>query len=754
MPSLQDLHPTEFDAALHLLTHGVPMFLARPAKSFPSGGSGDTGYLLPPDWQTTRPDPEILSSWKPGMALCAVMGHAVDGLDLDTQKGGAVDPDLAPTSYGRQSTPSGGTHDLIAPLGLRSRDGLQPGVDYKGGVAGLGHGFLFLAPTMKLSKTSGEVDQYRWAQPPSLDILDLVGLDDSGRALATQINSGRGSADDGRPQYEGPSYTDLIPERQEQADKYTEDTLFEWRLRLGDASGWDDGRTDHLGRGWEALARDAAWAVARLVVCPWTGLDEDAAQDLYLSLLPEVISADPKCRGKWYEGILEKAAARPANQPPWWSEVFFERTPILAKIHQAALSTMNVPEGLLAVILGRVLAQVPPGVMLPPVAYGGGGGAVAGLNLGIALVANSGGGKSASIKASRQLLGLHGLAQRDIEEGAGSGEGMIDMFLEEEREPDPKQEGRMKGTGNWITKADPRVIYSVDEVEQLAAMGNDRQGSTLNTTMRTALTGGALKTTNARAGGRYRSVEEDSYRLVVIVGVQPSRADVLLSGREESVGTPQRFLWARMVDKNLHLPEHLPSWPESIDWEPPAEWPDLVEYPEHVRAELLEQKRRQVKEESSATEGHVMLTRLKVAFALGVLHGETKISDQWWSLAGLLVEQSRAVQADCKRILGEASAAQEVHRATRVARAQVVAEEVASGDRLDMAAGAVVRRLAKSPGVEFNWNQVKPSHRLRVGLETSEVVERAQKTPGVLVSEYEAQGRVAYRLKWVAPDGS
>lgn len=746
---LAHAHPDAYGSALHLIEHGVPLFLAEPAPSFPEGGSGSTGYQLPSSWQTTRPDPRILERWRSGMALCAVMGHAVDGLDVDPQKGGQIPPGVTPVSYGRARTPSGGTHDLIAPLELRSRDGVLAGVDYKGGVAGIGQGFLFLAPTTKVSKTTGQIESYEWVSPPDLDLLEMLGRDDSGQPLTALVQAGRASGD-GRPEYTGPDYNDLTPNRREQADVYLGDTLYDWRVRLGDASGWPEGQTDYAGRGWEALSRDCAWAVAKLAVCPWIGMGEP--QEVYESLLPDVIAIDPKCRGKWYEGILEKAAAQPVDQPPWWTEVFFEQTPILQAVQQAALSTMNTPEGMLSILLGRVLAEVPPRVMLPPLAHGGEGGSGAGLNLGIALVANTGGGKSSTIKASRQFMGLPGLDQKAIEEGAGSGEGMIDMFLVEERVPDPKNEGSSKPTGRFVLKDDPRVIYIVDEVEQLAAVGRDRQGSTMNSTMRTALTGGALKTTNARAGGRYRAVEEDAYRLIVLVGVQPARADVLLSNREESVGTPQRFLWAKLVDKNLRLPEYLPSWPSSLNWEPPTEWPEVIQYPDHVREEMLEQQRLQVLEKSSATEGHLMLTRLKVAFALAVLHGETKISDQWWALAGVLIDKSRQVQAECKRVLGANAQAIETHRATQELKAKTVATEVVSEDRLEACARALINRLAKDPGQEFSWSVVKPAHRVRFGLETADILEQAQRVPGFEVREYEAQGRTAFMLKYTGEE--
>jgi hypothetical protein len=186
------------DHARHLADGGVPLFLAEPARDpdgvwDPEGGTGRTGYVLPRGWQRTTADPAVVDRWKPGMALCAVMGHVVDGLDVDPRSGGSLAAlnGTMPRSYGRQQTPSGGTHDLIAPLGLASRDGVLPGIDVKAGVAGQGHGFLFLAPTLKRSKVTGEVGAYRWTTPPDLDPLTLIGGDTSGEALAKRIRAVR-----------------------------------------------------------------------------------------------------------------------------------------------------------------------------------------------------------------------------------------------------------------------------------------------------------------------------------------------------------------------------------------------------------------------------------------------------------------------------------------------------------------------------------------------------------------------------------
>lgn len=157
---------------------GVPIFRARPAieegEWNPRGGVG--GYWLPKGWQRTAPGDEAIEAWSNGDALGAVMGVVVDGLDVDPRNGGKRSAKalrkrgLWPESLGRQSTPSGGYHDLIRSLGRASLDGLDLGIDYKGGTReGTGRGFLFLAPTLKLSKVDDTIGAYRWQTPPTLN---------------------------------------------------------------------------------------------------------------------------------------------------------------------------------------------------------------------------------------------------------------------------------------------------------------------------------------------------------------------------------------------------------------------------------------------------------------------------------------------------------------------------------------------------------------------------------------------------------
>jgi hypothetical protein len=197
------------EVARALIRAGVPVFAARPAMRDgewdPRGGTDYCGYWLPPEWQKTVPAEEWLDpaagptwrekAWRPGWALGAVMGHEVDGLDVDPRNGGTDSitalqaAGMVPRTTGRQRTPSDGWHALIAPLGVGSANAVRPGLDVKGGKPdGSGRGFLFIAPTVKLSKTTGRLEPYVWEVPPDLDELDG---DTSGEALAALIAASR-----------------------------------------------------------------------------------------------------------------------------------------------------------------------------------------------------------------------------------------------------------------------------------------------------------------------------------------------------------------------------------------------------------------------------------------------------------------------------------------------------------------------------------------------------------------------------------
>ena len=156
-------------------------------------------YWLPKGWQKTEPDPRVLDNYRPGDALAMVCGYGLDGLDTDPRSGGdksraALEADRAmPRVYGKAETPSGGTHELVATMGVRSRDKVRPGLDIKAGAPdGAGRGFLFIAPTRKRSKVDGTIGEYWWRERPNLAALAAEGPEDrSGKPLAEMVDAQR-----------------------------------------------------------------------------------------------------------------------------------------------------------------------------------------------------------------------------------------------------------------------------------------------------------------------------------------------------------------------------------------------------------------------------------------------------------------------------------------------------------------------------------------------------------------------------------
>lgn len=348
-------------------------------------------------------------------------------------------------------------------------------------------------------------------------------------------------------------------------------------------------------------------------------------------------------------------------------------TPRLRTIRQAAHSRVLPAPALLMAVLGRVLLGVPPEVKLPPVVA-----SASALNLGVALTGGSGTGKSSILEVSAEVLGSVAVGQRGLERPVGSGEGMAQTFLRFDKE--------LKAN---VLVDDPRRLITVDEVTSLGSMGS-RNGATIDSAIRSGLTGGPLGQENATRE-LIRHVPAGSYRLVLVVGVQPAYADILLKATD--VGTPQRFAWAPVIDPTV--PDELVAWPGTLRWQPPAQWPETFDYPDHIKAEIRRwHKRKRQGDDIDPRDGHRMLLRLKLGAALAVLHGQTYITDQWWHLSGLLVDLSDRTQDHCADVLAEKSRQQDLSNGRRMAVRQQGAAEYANA-RAEKLAERVAKIVAE-----------------------------------------------------------
>ena len=177
---------------------GVPIFCARIKRD----GEPDRTDRRWDNWQHTEAGESshaAVDRWKPGMALCAVTGIAMDVIDIDPRNGGLLSlkrfnkelGDNGPVTYYQVKTPSGGWHLYIAPTDVGGRNGFLPGMDLKSGQAdGSGRGFVFLPPTVRPSKETGEFLPYVATEPWSAPGAG----DKSGRAMVAWLETISASA--------------------------------------------------------------------------------------------------------------------------------------------------------------------------------------------------------------------------------------------------------------------------------------------------------------------------------------------------------------------------------------------------------------------------------------------------------------------------------------------------------------------------------------------------------------------------------
>jgi len=177
-------------SALQLITIGVPVFVAKPNPAYKPGCKNEE-FFHPNGWQDTPVDPSTLKNYSPGDALCAVMGHTLDAVDVDSKNGAVVEVEaqrlreLGVTVIGEQVTPSGGAHFLIPATGIHSAACKKTGVDFRGGGCdGKGRGFIYLSGTER-PKYGGK--GYQLVNAPTL--ADLEPFQGARKAIAVSTTT-------------------------------------------------------------------------------------------------------------------------------------------------------------------------------------------------------------------------------------------------------------------------------------------------------------------------------------------------------------------------------------------------------------------------------------------------------------------------------------------------------------------------------------------------------------------------------------
>lgn len=359
------------------------------------------------------------------------------------------------------------------------------------------------------------------------------------------------------------------------------------------------------------------------------------------------------------------------------SEAFWTRRPVLEHIRDFARARRAGPWAVLGASLARAVATIEPQVMLPPTI-----GSAVSVNLFVALVGPSGGGKGAAEGAARdavQFVDHNGRAIEIDEFPLGSGEGISRTF-------------RPQGTDDDEPNPRSRALFSAPEVDTLSALGS-RQGATLMPELRKLYMGEGIGFNNASKATR-STLPAHSYRACLMLGVQPAKAGPLL--HDADGGTPQRFVWMPVGDPDA--PDVAPEAREPFVVKAPR-WgsgQQLLEVPDAAREAMDRHRLATLRgEDVDPLDGHRMLTRLKVAAALTILDGRSVLDADAWELAGLVMRVSDRTRAGIERTLTERARAANRARAQADSERAVIVDDAKHDAEIRRAREGVIRFLGK-----------------------------------------------------------
>jgi len=367
-------------------------------------------------------------------------------------------------------------------------------------------------------------------------------------------------------------------------------------------------------------------------------------------------------------------------------DVFWKTRPVLEHLHAFARARRVGPWAVLGATLARVIAATPARVQVPPTIGG-----YASLNLFIGLVGNSGDGKDIAQKVAREAITIDGEPFKT--HPLGSGEGLSHMFMRpgkrtrDDPHPDPEQ-------FNYA------ALVTVGEIDSLGAIAQ-RQSSTVASQLRQAAMGEQLGFFYVDTTKRM-IVPEHTYRLCMIMGIQPARSAVLLNDADG--GTPQRVVWLPAGDPEA--PDVAPDEPAPLTWIAP-EWSDgtrgystgqecfVPDLPDVAVRAIREARLARLRGQGEALDGHAVLTRTKVSCAIAILEGRYEVTEQDWDLAGTIMAVSDAQRSRCQRALAQKGTEKNEAQAVAEAERSLIVEDRISREKLPKVSRTIRNRLLK-----------------------------------------------------------
>jgi len=359
-------------------------------------------------------------------------------------------------------------------------------------------------------------------------------------------------------------------------------------------------------------------------------------------------------------GLVDTVAAQQQEEEPAGSssgplmpvlpESFWD-TDVLRHIRDGADHFGAQRGGVLGAVMGLWALDIPLDVLTP---HGP-------INPFIALTGISRSGKTWAYNVARKLYparvaacwcGDAGHEPNYAQVDLGSPEGLIDQYFDDVG-PDPK---------SLVNKRDrDSVVFYVDEGTLLSELAGRSGAGHLLSLLRQAWSGERLAF-GWKTKGLKQRVEAGTYRMVMVVGLQPMNAGFLLG--ETAGGLTQRFLWVG-CQGDAYVGELGVTWPGKLprfeDQFAGLQFSDTYGTPERL-IPVAEDVRREARElvlpvrttldptYVVAPEANVDL-RYQLAALLARGHGQLGgegISRRWWDKAAVLLQHAAGVVAACE----------------------------------------------------------------------------------------------------------
>ena len=347
---------------------------------------------------------------------------------------------------------------------------------------------------------------------------------------------------------------------------------------------------------------------------------------------------------------------------------FWTARPWLGGLREAAMLRGLAPAAVLGAFLSGYATTVPMGIWLPAV-----WGRRSPLNTYVALVARSGGGKTAAMGTALDLLGWNVNTNPHVllSQAIRSGEGMVTLAVIPRRKDDAEDAPSFNNA----------VQVHFDEGGVLGKQV-ERIGSSTIPYLNTAWAGSGM--VGGAKAGEVSQFPAYLVRICVVMGVQFGAAANLFTGESARLGFPQRLLYfgledAQLADLDVDSMEISDAKPLDVPFWAHSEFtraPLLMDVPPDVVREV----RRWTRDKDHGPggvdplDGHQMLLQLRTAALMALLDGRGAIDNQDWELSAHLVEYSRQIRT---------ALVMSLHDVSQSASRARISEAVSTADALD-----------------------------------------------------------------------